>query len=371
MPFRGFCCGKGQAGYGPNGFRSQIMAFTKTPVTPARATPAHPKTPTDVWALFRAVRDARHVLGLRPGHIQTLQALLSFLKPGQGLTVFASNATVCHRIGGIDDRTLRRHIARFEALGFLQRHDSSNRKRYRLRASDGASISYGLCLAPLMDRADELLALAQQEENDRRDRIFLRKQILTLLAGLEEHDAENSFVVTTRKLLRRRLDLSDYRRLLAQAKAITTEMSTAVDMPETTYLPANDGQSARHQSKSEKEDLDSRKPIDTEIEAHTILSVCDQAASFATKKLRNWSDIEVHARTLAPMMGIDHATYTKAQTSIGPRKTSAAVFIILQLGNRIRNLAAYFQSLTLGTRKEHFDPKALIRRLSGEQRSIA
>ncbi|WP_430450571.1 helix-turn-helix domain-containing protein [Rhodophyticola sp.] len=55
---------------------------------------------------------------------------------------------LCRRVGGIDERTLRRHINRFVELGFIKRNDSSNRKRYRVRSSGGECISYGLSLAP-------------------------------------------------------------------------------------------------------------------------------------------------------------------------------------------------------------------------------
>jgi len=86
----------------------------------------------DIWVLFRALRDSGKHFGLRAGQIQSLQAMFSFLKPGQGQTIFASNAELCRRIGGIDERTLRRHIERFVQLGFMVRHDSPNQKRYRV-----------------------------------------------------------------------------------------------------------------------------------------------------------------------------------------------------------------------------------------------
>uniref|UniRef100_A0AAN0M5V2 Helix-turn-helix domain-containing protein n=1 Tax=Yoonia rhodophyticola TaxID=3137370 RepID=A0AAN0M5V2_9RHOB len=127
------------------------MAFTKLSIGTAGADASRgpiSAAETDIWTIFRALRDARSVFGLRPGHIQTLQAMLSFLKPGHGETVFASNNSICQRVGGIDERTLRRHINRFVELGFIKRNDSSNRKRYRVRSSGGHCISYGLSLAP-------------------------------------------------------------------------------------------------------------------------------------------------------------------------------------------------------------------------------
>ena len=344
------------------------MAFTKLSIEAAGADATRgsfPPSETDVWTIFRALRDARSVFGLRPGHIQTLQAMLSFLKPGHGETVFASNNSLCQRVGGIDERTLRRHINRFVELGFIKRNDSSNRKRYRVRSSGGECISYGLSLTPLLQRASELIAIAQEMENNRRDRIFVRKQILTKLAHLEEHDPSNAFINHARKALRRKLSLPEYHALLANTDAECQSLSTPDDPPETMELPANDGQTVRHQSKSEEEkkDLDSNIGLEA-LKPNLLTSVCDQATSFSTERLRNWLDIENHARTLAPMMGIHAETFEKAKNAVGAQKASCAIFIMLQLGKRIRDFGAYFYSITLGQRQNQFDPLALIKRLS-------
>ena len=302
---------------------------------------------------------------LRPGHIQTLQAMLSFLRPGHGDTVFASNNEICRRVGGIDERTLRRHIDRFVELGFMKRHDSPNRKRYRVRSSDGHSISYGLSLTPLLERASELLSVAQEMENNRRDRIFLRKQILTKLARLEEYDPSNSLLSEVRKTLRRKLTIVEYRNLLTDVDAEYIDMSTAVDAPETIKLPANDGQIVRHHSRSIKEQKDLEdKQVNEPPAIQKLVSICDQAISFSTNRLHSWLDIENHARALAPMMGIHSNTFDKAKTAVGAEKASCAIFIILQLGSQIRDFGAYFHSITLGKRVQQFDPTVLLDRLS-------
>ena len=368
MPFSAKIRGKRRGSCGPNGRREQAMGFTELSIEAAGADATRGSfapSETDVWTIFRALRDARSVFGLRPGHIQTLQAMLSFLKPGHGETVFASNNSLCQRVGGIDERTLRRHINRFVELGFIKRNDSSNRKRYRVRSSGGECISYGLSLTPLLQRASELIAIAQEMENNRRDRIFVRKQILTKLAHLEEHDPSNAFINHARKALRRKLSLPEYHALLANTDAECQSLSTPDDPPETMELPANDGQTVRHQSKSEEEkkDLDSNIGLEA-LKPDLLTSVCDQATSFSTERLRNWLDIENHARTLAPMMGIHPETFEKAKNAVGAQKASCAIFIMLQLGKRIRDFGAYFHSITLGQRQNQFDPLALIKRLS-------
>lgn len=360
---------------GRNGLCAANMAFTKLSIQSAKAGmgTAPASTPeTDIWVIFRALRDTRSLFGLRPGHVQTLQAMLSFLRPGHGDTVFASNTEICRRIGGVDERTLRRHIDRFVELGFMKRHDSPNRKRYRVKSSDGLTISYGISLSPLLERAKELLAAAQEMENARRDRVFLRKQILTKLAQLEEVDPENAFAHEVRRVLRRKISIAEYRALLDGIAGHCEETSTAVDAPDTLQLPANDGQNVRHHSKSEKEQKDLELTNDRAATTLQILTtICDQALSFTTTSLRSWSDVENHARTLAPMMGIHTTTFERAARAIGPEKASCAIFIILQLGNRIKDFGAYFNSITLGRRENSFNPTLLLERLSRMETACA
>jgi replication initiation protein RepC len=352
------------------------MAFTKLSIDRAHARPTpgdHACAPEpDVWAIFRALRDSHAHFGLRSGHMQTLQALISFLKPGHGETVFASNFEICRRVGGIDERTLRRHIDRFVKLGFMTRHDSPNRKRYRVRSSDGQCISYGFSLAPLMDRANELLAIAQDVENRRRDCIFIRKQILTKLAELEEFFPDSECLLDIRKTLRRKLSVIEYRTLLVHTEAEYGRMSTAVDAPKATYLPGNDGQNARHQSKSEKEDKDLEEaPVSEDTTVRQLTAVCKEATAFATNMLRTWKDVEHHAQTLAPMMGIHTTTFEKAKAAVGAQKASCAIFIMLELGSRIRNFGAYFHSVTLGKRVRQFDSSVLLDRLAQADSRLA
>jgi len=202
-------------------------------------------------------------------------------------------------------------------------------------------------------------------ENSRRDRIFVRKQVLTKLAHLEEYDPNNAFINYARKALRRKLSLPEYHALLANTDAECQGLSTPDDPPETMELPANDGQTVRHHSKSRKEknDLDSNSGIEA-LQPDLLTSVCDQATSFSTERLRNWLDIEKHARTLAPMMGIHPETFEKARNAVGAQKASCAIFIMLQLGQRIRDFGAYFHSITLGQKQNQFDPVTSLKRLA-------
>lgn len=319
----------------------------------------------DIWGVFRALREARGTYGLKPGHIQTLQALISFLRPGQGETVFASNLEICRRIGGIDERTLRRHIDRFVELGFIVRQDSPNRKRYRVRSSTGDCLSFGLSLSPLMSRCDEVLAAAEGLESARRNQLFLRKHLLAILAAIDALAPDVALVTAARKALRRRLVESEYQALITEATTALHQMSTAVDVPVPMNLPANDGQIVRHQSRSYKEEKDiDGDACDEKPSLALLTATCTEATTFASDPLRSWGDVARHAEKLAPMMGIQPNTFAAAIRRVGQEGAASAIFISLQLGARIRNFAAYFHSITLGRRSSSFNPAQLLHRMS-------
>ena len=141
-----------------------------------------------------------------------------------------------------------------------------------------------------------------------------------------------------------------------------------MDTAETTEVSANDGQTVRHQSTSIKERIDKDTTVnEVSLRPSALVSVCDQAPAFAETSLQDWNDIENHARMLAPMMAIQSATFEKAKNTVGPRRASTASFIMLQLGKSIKDFGAYFHSITLGKRRDRFDPEALIDRLSKQQ----
>ena len=95
-----------------------------------------------------------------------------------------------------------------------------------------------------------------------------------------------------------------------------------------------------------------------------LTAVCTEAVAFAATPLQTWSEIRQHAGTLAPMMGIPPEAFALASRAIGHERASAAVFILLQLGQRVRNFAAYFQSITLGRKAQDFPPARLLDRLA-------
>lgn len=320
------------------------------------------KSGYDTWEIFRALRDSRKSFGLSPSHLQTLQAMLSFLKPGHGVVVFASNQEICRRIGGINERTLRRHISHFVQIGLAQRQDSSNKKRFKVRGSHDRSMSFGISLQSLFSRADEIFEICRLEQENAKDRMLLRKRLLSMLTALDQQEPDGSQSNEVRKQLRRALSNSDYLDLIEAVQSCLDSMSTAVDIEETPQLSANDGQNVRHLSKSKKGRLDSEgQNSHRPVSVRDLTTVCKDAVDLAQTPIDGWNDVDIQARFLAKMMGIPDQAYETTCGLIGKVRTAVTVFIMVQTASRIRDFSAYFYSVTRGNRAHRFEPAEILK----------
>lgn len=197
--------------------------------------------------IMSAVNSSGRDLGLRPGAVVVLDALLSCL-PCQGpdrrelpvtpatlLTVYASNETLCFRAKGLTDRQLRRHIDTLEKAGLLLRRDSSNGKRFPVMKGGKAIGAFGLDLSPLFARADDLIRRAQKLREQAEELRGVRAQILQLRAVCLEltlDDVSAAFIDGLRNLIRR-ASLT-----LVEARAVIARL-TAVIAKQHSKLPVN------------------------------------------------------------------------------------------------------------------------------------
>lgn len=141
-----------------------------------------PDKSVDKWKVFRALCEARAKIGVSDRALSVLDALLSFYPAGelrgQGLVVFPSNAQLSVRAHGMAPATLRRHLADLVHCGLIIRKDSPNGKRYARRGDDGeAGQAFGFSLAPLLLRAEEIEACAEQVRAEKRQLRILRERI--------------------------------------------------------------------------------------------------------------------------------------------------------------------------------------------------
>ncbi|MGO4139359.1 plasmid replication protein RepC, partial [Rhizobium brockwellii] len=181
----------------PFGRRSMTLGMLANQVM---AREIKPDQSVDKWKLFRALCEAKALLGIGDRALAVLNALLTFypkneLAQENGLVVFPSNTQLSLRTHGMAEQTVRRHLAALVEAGLLVRKDSPNGKRYVRRDSAGEiDEAFGFSLAPLLARAEEIEQLAASVMAERlhvqrlRERITLcRRDIAKLIeAAVEE-----------------------------------------------------------------------------------------------------------------------------------------------------------------------------------------
>ncbi|MBY5878076.1 replication initiation protein RepC [Rhizobium leguminosarum] len=182
----------------PFGRRSMTLGMLASQVM---AGEIKPDQSVDKWKLFRALCEAKPLLGIGDRALAVLNALLSFypkneLAQGNGLIVFPSNIQLSLRTHGMAEQTVRRHLAALVDAGLLLRKDSPNGKRYVRRDRAGeVDEAFGFSLAPLLARAEEIEQLAASVMAERlhvqrlRERVTLcRRDIAKLIEAAVEED---------------------------------------------------------------------------------------------------------------------------------------------------------------------------------------
>src|SRR5580692_10635648 len=158
-----------------------------------------PEKAVHKWNVFRDVCAAKARIGLSERALAVLNALLSFhpetVLSGESLIVFPSNQSLAMRAHGMAPATLRRHLAALVDCGLIVRRDSPNGKRYARRGRGGdIELAFGFDLGPLVARAEEFEAWAEEVRAEERalklarERITIcRRDIAKMIAtGIEE-----------------------------------------------------------------------------------------------------------------------------------------------------------------------------------------
>ena len=163
----------------PFGRRSLTLAHLATQAI-AKARP--PDKAVHKWQVFRAICMAKTKIGASERALAVLDALLSFhpetALSGDGLIVFPSNHQLALRAHGMAPTTLRRHLAALVDCGLIIRRDSPNGKRFARRGQGGTiEMAFGFDLSPLVARADQFEAWAEEVRAEERALKLVRERI--------------------------------------------------------------------------------------------------------------------------------------------------------------------------------------------------
>jgi replication initiation protein RepC len=395
----------------PFGRRSLMLAHVASQLT-AKARP--PEKAVHKWQVFRAICTAKARIGVSERALAVLDALLSFhpetTLSGGGLIVFPSNQQLALRAHGMAPTTLRRHLAALVDCGLIIRRDSPNGKRFARKGRGGViEMAFGFELSPLVARAEELEAWAEDVRAEERalrlvrERITLcRRDIAKMIAtGVEEG-------VPTRRAGQGRSDWSEihalYRGLLGriprtatreELEPIAADLTLLADEVlnlleghvKTQNMASNESQNGRHihtsnpnspidlepgfresrGRKSEPQGEPSRPPPQG-FPLDMVLEACSDIVDYAKGGICNWRDFLGVAAVVRAMLGVSPSAWEEAQAVMGEIPAAIVVAAILQRGAAIISPGGYLRELTRKAAVGEFSVGPMLMALIGRRK---
>jgi replication initiation protein RepC len=349
------------------------------------------------WQVCRTLTAIRDRLGVSDRSLSVLNALLSFHpetalslpKPraaasgdpsddsGEGasvscdLIVFPSNRQLSQRAHGMAPATLWRHLTALVEAGLIIRRDSPNGKRYARKDASGQerfSDAFGFDLTPLVTRAPEFEALAEEACAAQKKRYLTKERISlmrrdvskSIVLGLDESlpgdwEGYRQRAMALMTPLRRIRDDRDLEALAADLAALRGEVAKVLESCiNVQNLKGNDHQNEVHQSNSNTNGHTDLEPAskeeggeleafaekvrtsqdEPEVRAYPlgmVMEACPDVREYATGgKVKTWSDFLAAAGAVRPMIGISPDAWREAQAALGQVEAHVVVATILQ-----------------------------------------
>jgi len=395
----------------PFGRRSLTLAHVASQAV-AKARP--PDKAVHKWQVFRAICTAKARVGVSERALAVLDALLSFhpetTLSGDGLIVFPSNQQLALRAHGMAPATLRRHLAALVDCGLIIRRDSPNGKRFARKRQGGAiEMAFGFDLAPLVARAEQFEAWAEDVRAEERalrlvrERITLcRRDIAKMIAtGVEEG-------VPTRRAGQGPSDWSEihalYRGLLeriprtaareelepiaADLTLLADEILTLLESHvKTSISSANESQTERHiQNSNPNHPIDlepapqegpganpepqpeATRPPFQAFPLAMVLKACPDIVDYAKGGIANWRDLQATALVVRSMLGISPSAWEAAQSVMGELPAAIVVAAMLQRGAAIASAGGYLRELTRKAEVGEFTLGPMLMALIGSKK---
>ncbi|TCQ16388.1 plasmid replication protein RepC [Rhizobium sp. PP-CC-3G-465] len=394
----------------PFGRRSMTLAML---ASQAVARKIEPDKAVDKWKLYRALCEARPLLGVSDRALAVLNALLSFYPKGDlaekhGLVVFPSNMQLSLRAHGMAEQTIRRHLAALIDAGLLVRKDSPNGKRYAHKGRTGnIDEAFGFSLAPLLARVEEIEGLAAQVIAERlalqrlRERLTLcRRDVSKLVETALEEGAPGDWaavILHQRSLitgLSRNPTPSQIEAAIEEMQMLRDEVVNRLELlEESKKTCGNPIQSERHIQNSNTESLLESEPLlERELGAKLVttnsrdpepkqpdsfkeagrragvdpagmksfplglvLRACPQIDDYGPGgAVANWRDLMAAAVVVRSMLGISPSAYEEACAVMGPENAATVVACILERAGHITSAGGYLRDLTRRAERGEF-----------------
>ena len=367
----------------------------------------------DKWKLYRALCEARPLIGITDRALAVMSALLSFypkdeISEGNGLVVFPSNAQLSLRSHGMTEQTIRRHVAVLVQAGLIVRKDSPNGKRYVRRSREGTiDDAFGFSLAPLLARAEEIETLAAEVVADRlhlqrlRERLTLcRRDIAKLIAVAIDEGANGdweSINLQFRALVTaipRAPTAADIAPVLEEMEMLREEIVNQLEMQfKTEKKNGNPFQNDRHIQNSNPESTPELEPRfekkqgensesnpDNEklrtgsywkteksergagapsqmkaLPLALVLQACPEIIPYGSGgMISSWRDLMTAAVVVRSMLGVSPDAYQTACEILGPENAATVIACILERSGHITSAGGYLRDLTRRAERGEF-----------------
>jgi replication initiation protein RepC len=373
-----------------------------------------PEKAVHKWQVFHAICAAKSRVGVSERALAVLDALLSFhpetVLTGENIIVFPSNYQLALRAHGMAPATLRRHLAGLVDAGVIIRRDSPNGKRFARKDRAGEiETAFGLDLGPLVARAEEFEAWAEEVRAEERamklakERITLcRRDIAKMIAtGVEEG-------VPTQTMGQGLADWSEihalYRGILGriarnatrqELEPIADELSLLADEVlsileshiKTQNMSVSESRFERHIQNSNpnyltelepslpkkagakiEETALTSKPAEGSFPLGMVLDACPDLVDYAKSGISNWRDFLATVSVVRPMLGISPSAWEEAQTGLGEVRAAVVVAAILQRGEAISSAGGYLRELTRKAEAGEFSLGPMLMALIGSRK---
>ncbi|MBX5134043.1 replication initiation protein RepC [Rhizobium lentis] len=347
----------------------------------------------DKWKIFRALCEAKSMIGVSDRALAVLNALLTFypkneIAEANGFVVFPSNEQLSLRTHGMAGTTLRRNLAMLVEAGLIIRRDSPNGKRFARRNGEGGlGEAFGFSLAPLLVRAREIEAQAAQVLADKlewkrlRERMSLcRRDIAKLIEIALEEEIAGEWIEMQQHFNRlsaslpRRPSTAEIRSLLTDLEAFrelivkTLESKTKAEKTD-----ANDSQNGRHIHNSNPHPISELEPsFETKQGAKPeeeprpwrepqsfplamVLQACPEIVAYGPGGgIGSWRDLMVAAVVVRSTLGVSPSAYQQACDVMGPENAATVIACILERGGHINSAGGYLRDLTRRAERGEF-----------------
>jgi replication initiation protein RepC len=348
----------------------------------------------DKWKLFRALCEAKPMLGISDRALAVLNALLSFhpqtvLSAEDGLVVFPSNTQLSLRTHGMAETTLRRHLAALVDAGLLSRKDSPNGKRYARKDNAGEiDQAFGFSLAPLLSRATEILVLAAQVTEERlqlqrmKERLSLcRRDVAKLIETAMEEEAPGDWSAIHLQFralvvsVPRGAGIMEIAPILDEMEMLREEIINRLEMKvKTSKTDGNDSHIGRHiqnsntqpiyESEPSFETKQGENPVDEPKRQHeppkafplsVVLSACPEISAYGPgAAISSWRELMTAAVVVRSMLGVSPSAYQQACEALGPENAAVAIACILERAGHINSPGGYLRDLTRRAERGEF-----------------